>query len=324
MFTFLSSALSRLMSHAVIALLRVVALLPLPVVRALGSALGLLLRLLVPSRVRVVHKNLSLCFPEHTMSMRQRHCAEIFKKFAQTWLDRAWLWHAPPAVLKQRLRITGAVHELDGHSSTVLFAPHFMGLDAGWTALTLRAGRAYTTIYTEQANRVMDRWILRGRQRFDGALGTGLNQQGRAESGQHGGGARLFTHVEGVRAIASSLKKGQPLYLLPDMDFSEQDAVFVPFFGVNAATVTSLGRFAKLGGVGGVPAKVVPVVTRMTAQGYEVEILPAWSNFPSDDMVADTARMNHELEAMIRSQIDEYYWVHKRFKTRPVGEPDVY
>ncbi len=324
MFTFLSSALSRFMSHAVIALLRMVALLPLPVVRALGSALGLLLRLLVPSRVRIVHKNLSLCFPEHTMAIRQRHCAEIFKKFAQTWLDRAWLWHAPARVLKKRLRITGAVHGLDGQAPTVLFAPHFMGLDAGWTALSLLSTRSYTTIYTQQANRVMDSWILRGRQRFDGPVGISLNHQGRSDGGQLSGAARLFTHVEGVRAIASSLKKGQPLYLLPDMDFGEQDAVFVPFFGVNAATVTSLGRFAKLGGVGGVPAKVVPVVTRMTAQGYEVEILPAWTDFPTDDMVADTARMNHELEAMIRSQIDEYYWVHKRFKTRPAGEPDVY
>ena len=311
----MGKALSRAMSHLVIALLRLLAHFPLPMLRALGVVLGALLRLLVPSRVRIVQQNLSLCFPEHDMATRRRHCHEIFKKFAQTWLDRAWLWHAPPDVLEQRLRINGAVHELDGGAPTVLFAPHFMGLDAGWTALTLLSSRAYTTIYTEQANRVMDRWILRGRQRFDG------HQSAEADAV---GGARLFTHVDGVRAIASSLKKGQPLYLLPDMDFGEQDSVFVPFFGVQAATVPSLSRFAKLGGERGAPAKVVPVVTRMTAQGYEVEILPAWTNFPTDDMVADTARMNLELQTMVISQIDEYYWVHKRFKTRPAGQTDFY
>jgi Kdo2-lipid IVA lauroyltransferase/acyltransferase len=294
----------RLVSHLVIALLRLLAKLPLPVVRALGAALGALLVVAVPSRVRVVEKNLSLCFPEHSMTTRRRHCHEIFKKFAQTWLDRAWLWHAPPRVLKKRLRLTGAVHELGGNAPTVLFAPHFMGLDAGWTALTLLSGRAYTTIYTEQANRVMDRWILRGRQ-------------------QHGS-ARLFTHVDGVRPLAQSLKKGDPLYLLPDMDFGDRDCVFVPFFGIQAATVPSLSRFAKLGGERGTPAKVVPVVSRMTAQGYEVEILPAWADFPTDDPGQDTARMNRELEAMVRSQIAEYYWVHKRFKTRPEGQTDFY
>ena len=291
-------------SYFVIVLLRAVALLPLPAVRGLGRALGVILCLVVRHRVRVVDKNLLLCFPELDMTTRRRHRAEIFKNFAQTWLDRAWLWHAPAQLLKQRLQITGAIHALEGSAPTVLFAPHFMGLDAGWTALTLLSPRTYTTIYTEQANRTMDRWILRGRQRF--------------------GGAHLFTHADGVRSIAARLKKGDPLYLLPDMDFGEDDSVFVPFFGVQAATVPSLSRFAKLGGARSTPAQVVPVVTRMTKRGYEVQILPAWKNFPTEDLVADTARMNRELQAMVAAQIAEYYWVHKRFKTRPADAVDFY
>ena len=95
--------------------------------------------------------------------------------------------------------------------------------------------------------------------------------------------------------------------------------MFVSFYGVPAATVPSLSRFARLG-----RAKVVPVVTRMTRDGYEVRVLPAWADFPSDDVVADTALMNQRLEAYIDEMPDQYFWVHKRFKTRPPGEPGVY
>jgi KDO2-lipid IV(A) lauroyltransferase len=109
------------------------------------------------------------------------------------------------------------------------------------------------------------------------------------------------------------------LYLLPDMNFGVHESLFVPFYGVPAATVPSLSRFARLG-----RAKVVPVVTRMTTQGYEVQVLPAWERFPSDDLEADTMYMNRQLETYINAMPEQYYWVHKRFKDQPVGLPDVY
>ena len=93
----------------------------------------------------------------------------------------------------------------------------------------------------------------------------------------------------------------------------------MPFFGIPTATVPSLPRFAKLGG-----ARVVPVVTRLTPDGYEVRVHPAWQHYPSDDVSADTARMNAELQSWIDAMPEQYYWVHKRFKTRPPGEPSVY
>jgi Kdo2-lipid IVA lauroyltransferase/acyltransferase len=122
-----------------------------------------------------------------------------------------------------------------------------------------------------------------------------------------------------VREITQSLRAGEPLYLLPDMDFGDKGAEFVPFFGTLAATVPSLSRFARLG-----KAKVVPVITRLTPTGYDVQVLPAWQDFPSADAHADTARMNAELEGYIRSMPAQYYWVHKRFKTRPPGEAELY
>ena len=126
-----------------------------------------------------------------------------------------------------------------------------------------------------------------------------------------------------MRQIVSGLKSGQPLYLLPDMNFGPEESIFVPFYGVLAATVPSLPRFARLAG-----AQVLPVVTRLTPTGYQIEVLPAWENYPSGetsaDVAADTARMNRELERYIASMPAQYYWVHKRFKTRPPGQPPIY
>jgi KDO2-lipid IV(A) lauroyltransferase len=279
--------------------MRALARLPLSWVRALGWLFGWALYLLVVPRRRVVRRNLALCFPELPTPYLKGLEPKIFINFAQAWLDRGWLWHAPREVVAQRLNLTGAVHELDGDAPTVIFAPHFMGMDAGGIALMLGVPRQYTSIYTDQSNKVVDAWMLRGRQRF--------------------GVMRMFNRTNGVREIASSLKSGQPLYLLPDMDFGDKGAEFVSFFGIVTATVPSLSRFARLGG-----AKVVPVVTRLTKTGYDVQVLPAWQNFPTADMHADTLRMNAELEGYIRSMPDQYYWVHKRFKTRPPGAPELY
>lgn len=287
------------MSHLGVLFMRALAHLPLSWVRVLGWALGRFLYVVVVPRRRVVHRNLELCFPHWSAARRRALAPRIFVHVAQAWLDRSWLWHGRPQVVRERLSISGAAGELQGSQPTVIFAPHFVGLDAGWTALTQQVPRAFTTIYTNQANKVVDAWILAGRRRF----GTG----------------RLFGRADGVKAIVSALREGAPLYLLPDMNFGPEESIFVPFYGVQAATVPSLSRFSKLG-----RAKVVPVTTRMTASGYEVRVLPAWEGFPTGDMAADTARMNRHLQEYIDEMPDQYYWVHKRFKTRPAGEPPAY
>ena len=119
---------------------------------------------------------------------------------------------ASDEVTRQRLQLTGAVDELDGSQPTVIFAPHFVGMDAGWTALTQQVQRNFTGIYTGQSNKVLDAWILAGRQRY--------------RSG------RPFGRADGVKAIVASLRSGAPLYLLPDMNFGPEESIFVPFYGV--------------------------------------------------------------------------------------------
>lgn len=288
-----------MLTRVLLWLIRATALLPLPLVRCFGAGLGWLLYGLVVSRRRVVMTNLALCFPEWSDKELRTQARRVFARFAQSWLDRGWLWHAPEAVLRDRLVLEGELSALDGNTPTVLFAPHFMGLDAAWTALTLKIPRRFATIYSPQANADADAWIHTGRQRF--------------------GNPEMVARLDGVKPIVAALRAGEPLYLLPDMNFDPSESLFVPFFGVIACTIPSLSRFAKLG-----RAQVMPIVTRMTPSGYVVQVLRPWADFPGTDLVADTTRMNKELEAYITPDPSQYYWVHKRFKDRPDGEKPPY
>lgn len=288
-----------MLSQGLIVFMRLLARLPLAWVRGVGWVLGMVLYGLLGGRRSIATTNLKLCFPEQSVQERRALVRQIFVYFTQAWLDRGWLWHGAPERTLRRLKIVGDVAQLSGNTPTVLFVPHFVGLDAGATALSQQIPRDFNTIFTPQSNQVMDAWIAQGRQRF--------------------GNARLFDRRQGVKEIVASLRQGQPLYLLPDMDFGAKDAFFVLFYGVPAATVPSLSRFARLG-----RAKVVPVLTRMTDWGYEVEVLPAWEDFPSADAEADTALMNRRLQDYIATMPAQYFWVHKRFKTRPPGVPEVY
>ncbi len=287
------------MSHPGIGLMRALARLPLPWLRALGGVLGRLLFVLARRRRHIALVNLRLAFPEWSEAERIAVARRSFIAFAQSFIDRAWVWHAPDAVVRQRIRLTGAVHELRRPEAAVLFAPHFYGMDAGGAAIMQQAVARGGSIYSPQSGAATDAWVRAGRERF--------------------GDVVLINRRDGVKPVIKSLREGRYLYLLPDMDLGPEESLFVPFFGVPAATVPSLPRLARLG-----RARVVPTVTRMTPQGYEVQVQPAWTDYPSEDVAADTALMNRRLEDWIRAMPEQYYWVHKRFKTRPAGEPSVY
>ena len=277
----------------------VLARLPLSWLRGTGWLLGQILFWLAAPRRRVALRNLELCFPEASPAHRRAWARTSFVQFCQAWLDRSWLWSAPREVVQRRVKLTGAVHELDGDEPTIIFAPHFYGMDAGGSAIMLHTSKASTSIFATHPDAAVDAWFREGRQRF--------------------GDVRMVSRYGGIKPIIANLRKGGLLYLLSDMDFGSNDSVFVPFYGIQTATIPSLSRFARLG-----RAKVISVVTRLTPDGYETEVMPAWTNFPTDDVVADTAYMNAQLQSYIDVSPGEYYWVHKRFKTRPEGEPSVY
>ena len=280
-------------------LMRALACLPLPVLRALGAAIGLLFYALAGRRRRVALTNLKLCFPEWNEAERRRVARRNFVCFVQAFLDRAWLWSAPPDVVRQRVTLTGEVDELRRPDAAIMFAPHFYGMDAAGCGILLQAPCPLGSVYGPQKSAVLDDWMRTGRERF--------------------GDVVMVNRRDGIRPVIKWLRSGRYLYLLPDMDLGEQDSVFVPFFGVPCATVTALPRLARMG-----RARVVSCITRMTPLGYETQVSAPWPDYPSGDDEADAARMNSVLEAEIRTMPEQYYWVHRRFKTRPPGQPPLY
>lgn len=271
--------------------------LPWRLVAAIGHGLGMVFYWLGKERRRVARINLRRCFPELDDTTREKLVRAHFRAFGRSLMERGILWWGRPARLKKHVEVSGLEH-IPTDRPVIILAPHFLGLDVAWSRLTLE--RHLASVYAEQKNETFDAVLLKGRSRFNAPL--------------------LISRLDGLRGIVKALKSGVPFYYLPDLDYGPRDAIFVPFFGVPAATITGLSRLAKLAG-----AAVVPCVTRQLPGGrYNVTLLPAWDNYPSGDIEADTRRQNDFIEQQARTMPEQYYWLHKRFKTRPEGEPRFY
>ncbi len=274
--------------------------LPLPLLGRLGEAIGALLFVAVPGRRHVALTNLRLCLPELDEAERRRIARRHFQDYARAVLERGILWWAPQSRLQRLIHIEPAVpHELIGAGPLIFLCPHFVCLDVAASALA-QVGPG-CSIYTRQRSRVFDRALLRGRTRFHPIA--------------------LFSREEGVKPIIRAMRRNLPFMMLPDMDFGRKDAEFVPFFGVPAATLTAPARIAGLTG-----ATVVPVIATFLPgyRGWRVRFYPPWQDYPGDDLRAATRRMNAFIEERVREAPAEYFWTHKRFKTRPPGAADVY
>ncbi len=282
---------------AVIWLLR---LLPLQLLAPIGRGLGFLLYLLGRERREVVLTNLKLCFPQWSEAERLRVGRAHFQAFGRSFLEHGILWWSSKARVQRLVRIEGIEHwQAVAGQPVIWLAPHFVGLDMG--GIRLSAEHRAVSVYSRQKNPLFDAVLYQGRTRFVMP--------------------ELFSRQQGVRAVVRAMRKGLPFYYLPDMDYGERDSIFVPFFGVPAATITGLSRIAKLAG-----AIVVPAVTRQLpgAAGYALTFYPAWRDFPSNDVERDTRRMNAFIEERVLEMPEQYYWLHKRFKTRPPDEAKYY
>lgn len=279
-------------------LLRLLAKLSFAALRRIGILTGDLLWVLARPRRRVTLTNLRLCFPGWTEARRRRVGREHFRAYARSFFDRFVFWFEPEERLRALVELRGLEHfEPWFGKPMILLAPHFVGLDAG--GMRYQADWPGASMYANQKSRVLTDAITAGRNRF--------------------GTARLLLRNDGMRPALRLIRQGVPFYFLPDMDLGPRDAVFVPFFGVPAATVTSLARLAKATG-----AVVIPIVTRMTATGYVTTFHPAWEGYPGEDLEAATRRMNAFIEERVLEMPEQYLWSHKRFKTRPPGEPGLY
>ena len=286
------------MTRLLLAVMWLLHWLPLPLLAALGRGLGLLLYALVRERRRITLINLGLCFPQLSATEKSALARRHFAVLGRSLLELGLGWWAAPERIKRLVRLEGEEH-LQAHQGkpVILLAPHFVALDAGGARLNI--DYAMVSIYARAKNRVFDGALRRGRERF--------------------GKLQLVSRTDGVTKVLRPLRAGTPFYYLPDMDYGRKEAVFVPFFGYPAATITGLSRLAKISG-----AVVLPVITRMVDDHYVTRIGEAWTDFPTEDVVADTRRMNAYLETEIMKSPEQYYWLHKRFKTRPRGEQKVY
>ncbi len=295
--------LGRLGARAVLGLLWLVHGLPLGVQAALGRGLGAVLHALAGRRRRIALRNLELCRPDWPLAKRQALVRDHFGWLGRSLLERGLLWYAPGERLKQLIHVEGEVDFAEKHPGPVMWlVPHFMGLDVAGMASQLFQTRQVASIYQRQSNAVFDDAMKKGRLRF-----------GRAE---------IFSRHEKALRLVRAIKRGAVFLNLPDMDFGAKDAAFVPFFGVPAATLLAPARMAA-----SLKLTVQPVVAEMLpgGQGYRVRFLPPWTDFPGDDdEVAATRRINAFIESEIERLPAQYLWVHRRFKTRPQGEPALY
>jgi Kdo2-lipid IVA lauroyltransferase/acyltransferase len=276
--------------------------LPLGVQAVLGRGLGRLLHALAAQRRRIALRNLELCLPEHTPDDRARLAREHFGWLGRSLLERGLLWYASPSRLRRLIHVEGDVGLAERSPRPVMWlVPHFLALDVAGAAVLLFQRRKGISIYQQQSDAVMDAAMRRGRLRL--------------------GNAEIFPRDDSAKALFRAIRRGDAFFNLPDMDFGARDAAFVPFFGVPAATLLAPSRLARA-----LDMVVQPVVaeTLPGGRGYRVRFLPAWEGFPTGDALADSAAMNRWIEAEIRRAPAQYLWVHKRFKTRPAGEPSLY
>lgn len=274
--------------------------LPLQVIGRLGEALGALLFIVMRSRRHIALTNLRICFPDLSDSERVTLGKRHFQAYARSVLERGVLWWASEKRLKRLIVIEPGIPFTEIQSGpTILLCPHFVCLDVAGVAVALHMPAC--SMYVPQRNRIFDQALQRGRSRFQPV--------------------RLFARTEGIRQIMRSMRDGLPFFMLPDMDFGSKDATFVPFFGMPAATLTAPARLAATVG-----ARVIPVVAtyRPGFRGWTVKFYPPWENYPGSDLKAATRTMNAFIEERILEAPSEYFWVHRRFKTRPVGMPGVY
>ena len=274
--------------------------LPFRAIVAIGNGLGFLLYLLAAERSRVGTINLKLCFPEMSDEARKKLVRDHFKLFGRGIIERSILWWSSAGRINSLIRLEGVEHfEAIKDKPAILLTPHFVGMDVGgqWIAQQTNT----VCMYANQKNLYLTDLLLKKRARF-------RNQ-------------RLYSRQQGLRPILKGMRAGMPFIYPPDQDQGVKDGAFIPFFGVPAATMSSVPRIAQMTG-----AKVVPCITRLLpgGEGYVLTFYPAWENYPSGDDLADTRRMNEFIEDRVREMPEQYFWLHKRFKTRPEGEAKFY
>ena len=274
--------------------------LPLAILGRIGNTIGFVLFYVMKRRRHIAQTNLRLCLPKLTDTERRTLARQHFQAYVRSVLERGILWWASEQRLRRLILVDPAMpKEAMQSAPCILLCPHFVGLDVAGAAIAMEMSAC--SIYTQQSNAVFNEALRRGRTRFKPV--------------------KIFARNEGIKPIIRAIRAHLPFFILPDMDFGTKDAEFVPFFGVTAATLTAVPRIAAATG-----ASVIPVIasTLPNYRGWKITFHPAWDHYPGDDLIAATALMNRFIESEILKNPSEYFWAHRRFKTRPAGEACLY
>jgi KDO2-lipid IV(A) lauroyltransferase len=281
-------------------LLWLIAQLPYKVLLLLGRSLGALMYRLASSRRKIAARNLKLCFAHLSRAERKALLKENFASTGITFFEMAIAWWWPAERLRRLGTIEGLEHlrqaEADGQG-VILMALHFTTLEMGGGLLGM--AQDMYGMYRPHKNPLFDYVQRSGReQRLLGVIGR-----------------------DDVRGMLKLLRAGGVVWYAPDQDYGAQRSVFVPLFGVPAATVTATSKFARMG-----RAQVIPFTQERLpdGQGYRLVIHPPLVDFPSDSEEADCLRVNQWIEQAVSACPEQYLWAHRRFKTRPQGEPKLY
>ncbi|MGD8313025.1 MAG: LpxL/LpxP family Kdo(2)-lipid IV(A) lauroyl/palmitoleoyl acyltransferase [Gammaproteobacteria bacterium] len=281
-------------------LLRCLCRLPYPWQIAVGRRLGRLSLQLARRRRGIAETNLSLCFPEWTVAERRRLLEEHFVSLGIGILEMAMSWWGTERQLRKLFTLEGLDNlreALDKGKGVILLSAHFTTLEIGGRLLSLQA--PFHVLYREHKNAAFESVMQAARTRnFDKAIPRG-----------------------DLRGMLKSLGQNMPVWYAPDQDHGADHSLFVPFFGAPAATLTAVSRLARLSG-----AAIVPFfqVRLPGDRGYRLTLSPALADFPGESIEQDLHRVNALIEERVRERPEQYLWVHRRFKTRPPGMPDVY
>ena len=268
---------------------------------ALGRWIGHGLRWFAPRRRRIAETNLALCFPEWSLAQRKTVLNAHFAALGMGLFETALAWWAPDEKLRNLAHVQGAEYleqAMAQGKGVILLTGHFTTLELGARFITWR--QSFHAMYRRHKNLLYETWMRQERER-----------RSRLPPLPH----------EDLRGLLRAFKRGRAVWYAPDQNHGLRNSVFVPFFGIPACTLTATSRLAAMSG-----ALVVPYFPRRLPgnAGYQVVILPALEDFPSDDPAADARRINALFEQYIREAPEQYLWVHRRLKTRPPGQPDLY
>ena len=266
-----------------------------------GKFLGFTSLMLAKERRNVVGKNLKACFPNLNEKIIKKLVTSHFYALGKALAFTSIVWFGTRREIQKLATIEGweNFEKADEKSPVIVLAPHFVGVEI--LGIRISMEKDAVVIYSHQKDVFFDKFLQKKRERFSTP--------------------KLFSRQDGLKGVIRSLKARVPLFLLPDMDFGPQDSIFIPFFGVRCATTTAPPRIARMA-----KAVVVPVIikSKLSGDGYNITFFPAWKNFPSGNIEKDTRFINSFIEKHVKESPEEYYWVHKRFKTRPEGEAPFY